>query len=144
MKLRHGLFALDPKAKRKHKNLTEDESDIDDEWVAKYEDESREKEIEKAQKKWEKDNEKLEADGKEAHDEDVLDARITKINEEYDRLKEERGTEKAELKKLLQKVASCACVVSSMAPKNPATSSDSGGRVTDLPVVEKRKLPRLA
>ncbi|KDQ21875.1 hypothetical protein BOTBODRAFT_50413 [Botryobasidium botryosum FD-172 SS1] len=98
MKLRHGLFALDPKLKKKRKNLAEDESDIDDEWIVKYEDETRAKEIEKAQKKWEKDNEKLEAEGKDTLDESVVEAKISKINDEYDRLKEERGTGQAEVK----------------------------------------------
>jgi DNA topoisomerase I len=97
-KLRYGLLSLDPKLKKKKPELAEDESDIDDEWIAQYEDESREKEIEKARKKFEKDNEKKVADGEEATDESVLDSRIEKINEEYDRLKEERGTMDAEIK----------------------------------------------
>lgn len=78
--------------------MGEDESDLDDEWIATYEDESREKEVEKAKKKFEKDNEKREADGEKPHTEDVLDERIAKVHEEYDRLKEERGTGKAQVK----------------------------------------------
>jgi DNA topoisomerase I len=83
---------------RKQDNIAEDESDVDDEWIATFEDESREKEIEKAKKKFEKDNEKKAAEGEEELKPDVLEDRIAKINEEYDRLMTERGTDKAELK----------------------------------------------
>lgn len=96
--MRYALLNLDPKLKKKKPELAEDESDIDDEWIAQYEDESREKEIEKLRKKFEKDNEKKVAEGEEAADSSTLDSKIEKINEEYDRLKEERGTTDVEVK----------------------------------------------
>ncbi|KAF9503767.1 hypothetical protein BS47DRAFT_1445884 [Hydnum rufescens UP504] len=83
---------------RKQENIAEDESDVDDEWIATFEDESREREIEKAKKKFEKDNEKKAAEGEEELKPDVLEDRIAKVNEEYDRLKTERGTDKVEIK----------------------------------------------
>jgi DNA topoisomerase-1 len=83
---------------RKDPAYADDESDIDDDWIAQFEDESREKEIEKAKKKFEKDNEKRKADEETPYDEDVLRGRVEKINDEYDRLKTERGTKKAEIK----------------------------------------------
>ncbi|KAF8756920.1 DNA Topoisomerase I (eukaryota) [Rhizoctonia solani] len=75
MKLRHQLFTLDKKLKKKHPELDELESDLDDEFIERWEDAKREEDIAKARKKFEKDNEK----------------RV----EKYDRLKEERGTEQA-------------------------------------------------
>ncbi len=86
------------KAHKKVPQYVEDESDLDDEWIIEYEDESREKEIEKATKKWEKDNEKAKADGEKPIEQEILQEKIAKINEEYDRLKTERGTTTAELK----------------------------------------------
>jgi DNA topoisomerase I len=83
---------------RKQENIAEDESDVDDEWIATFEDETRERDIEKAKKKFEKDNEKKAAEGEEELKPDVLEDRIAKINEEYDRLKTERGTDKVEIK----------------------------------------------
>lgn len=96
-KTRYALFTLDKKYK-KQKDLAEDESDVDDEWIAQWEDESRDKEIEKAKKKFEKENEKKVADDEKPLTEDVLEERIEKINEEYDRLKGERGSTKVEAK----------------------------------------------
>ena len=94
---RHTLLAMN-KALKKNPQYAEDESDIDDEWIAEYEDESREKEIEKATKKWEKDNEKAKADGEKPIEKDVLQEKIDQINDEYDRLKTERGIKTAEAK----------------------------------------------
>ncbi|KAF8910341.1 hypothetical protein CPB85DRAFT_1305525 [Mucidula mucida] len=62
MKLRHALFAVDAKFKKKY---DEDESDLDDDFVEEWETQQEEKEIEKAQKKFEKDNEKAVEEGKE-------------------------------------------------------------------------------
>lgn len=96
-KLRYALFTMNKKY-RKQKDLAEDESDIDDDWIAQYEDENREKEIEKAKKKFAKDNEKRAADGDKPLDETALEERVDKIIEEYDRLKEERGSQDVEIK----------------------------------------------
>ena len=98
MKLRHALFKMDPKYK-KQKKYMEDESDIDEEWVASYEGELKASKIEKTEKKFIKENEKLEEDGKKPQMDSVLKDRVQAIEEEYDRLVKERGTKKATLKR---------------------------------------------
>jgi len=98
MKLRHALFVLDPKYK-KHKKYVDDESDIDDDWIANYEEELKVKEIEKTTKKFTKDNEKLEEEGKKPQNDSVLQERIETIEEEFEKLAKERGTKKAVLKR---------------------------------------------
>ena len=103
MKLRHQLFAIDPKYK-KNKKFNQDESDLEDEWIAQHEESLKEKEIDKARKKFAKDNEKLEADGKEARDESVLETRIKEIKAEYKELEKERGTGKARKMKPAEKI----------------------------------------
>ncbi|EJD52512.1 hypothetical protein AURDEDRAFT_111181 [Auricularia subglabra TFB-10046 SS5] len=95
MKLRHALFTAEPKKKKERKDLTELESDIDDDWIEKHEDEQRRITLEKAEKKFMKDNEKLAAEGKEEHPDSVLKDKRKAINEEFDRLKKERGTGKS-------------------------------------------------
>ena len=98
MKLRHALFEIDSKFK-KQKKYVDDESDLDDDWIANHEDQMKAKEIEKVEKKFAKDNEKLEEDGKSPHKDSVLRERIEAIEEDFKTLKKERGTRKAALKK---------------------------------------------
>ncbi|EJU04243.1 topoisomerase I [Dacryopinax primogenitus] len=97
-KLRLALLTQEPQLKKKKKELLEEESDLDDEWIANHEDELRKKDIEKAEKKFEKEKEKAAADGEDEPKASVLEGRLETINEEYDRLKKERGTKTAELK----------------------------------------------
>ncbi|KDQ57459.1 hypothetical protein JAAARDRAFT_177624 [Jaapia argillacea MUCL 33604] len=97
-KLRHVLFNMDAKYKKK-KKYVDDESDLEDDWIAQHEDKLKEKEIEKAEKKFAKDNEKLVEEGKKEHNGSVLKERIADIEAEFKRLKKERGTEKASLKR---------------------------------------------
>jgi DNA topoisomerase-1 len=98
MKLRHVLFKIDPKYK-KMKKYEAEESDIDDNWIAEHEDQLKAKEIEKAEKKFAKDNEKLVEEGGSPQKESVLKERIEDINEEFKKLEQERGTQKATLKR---------------------------------------------
>ncbi|KAF5386212.1 hypothetical protein D9615_002238 [Tricholomella constricta] len=98
MKLRHILFNIDAKYK-KNKKYVDDESDIDDDWIASHEDDLKAKEIEKAEKKFAKDNEKLVEDGKASLTDDILQERIHAIEEDFERLASERGTKKATLKR---------------------------------------------
>jgi DNA topoisomerase I len=98
MKLRHALFKLEPK-KKKVPEYAELESDLDDEFIERWEDSLQEKEIEKAKKKFAKDNEALIADDKEPKEESVLEETIDGIREDFKRLAKERGTNKAELKR---------------------------------------------
>lgn len=96
--MRHVLFDLDPKYKKK-KEYKDDESDIDDEWIVQHEESLREKEIEKAKKKFAKDNEKAVEDGTKPKSESELKERIQDIEDDFKRLKKERGTGKASLKR---------------------------------------------
>lgn len=98
MKLRHALFAIDSKFKKK-KKYAEDESDLDDDAIANHEDTMKAKELEKVEKKFQKDNEKLKEEGKEPQEESVLKEKLKEVEAEYKRLKKERGTGKHVMKK---------------------------------------------
>jgi DNA topoisomerase I len=98
MKLRHVLFASDPKYKKK-KKYVDDESDVDDEWIVSHEEQLKVKEIEKAEKKFAKENEKLVEDGQKPMKETVLADKITDIEDDFKKLAKERGTGKATLKR---------------------------------------------
>lgn len=98
MKLRHALFQIDAKYKKK-KLYAEDESDLDDDAIADHEEHLKEKELEKVEKKFVKDNEKLAEEGKEQLDDSVLKQRRKDVEDEFKRLKKERGTGKATLKR---------------------------------------------
>ncbi len=98
MKLRHVLFNTDPKYKKNAK-YKDDESDIDDDWIAEHEESVKTKEIEKIEKKFTKENEKLEEEGKKPQKEEVLEERIAAIEDEFKQLAKERGTGKATLKR---------------------------------------------
>ena len=98
MKLRHVLFAADSKY-RKHKKYAQDESDIDDDWIEAHEEQMQAKEIEKMEKKFAKDNEKLVADGSEPMNDTELKEKLDVIHEDFERLKKERGTGQAKLKR---------------------------------------------
>ena len=98
MKLRHGLFAIDSKYK-KNKKYVDDESDLDDDAVADHEETMKALQIEKAQKKFAKDNEKLLIEGEQPQVDSVLKEKIKDIEEEFKRLKKERGTGRAAFKR---------------------------------------------
>ena len=98
MKLRHALFAVDRKYKKK-KEFAEEESDLDDDWIESHEKSLLEKEIEKTQKKFEKDNEKLVADGQTPKPRSVLEESLEEIRQDFAKLESERGTGLAELKR---------------------------------------------
>jgi DNA topoisomerase-1 len=98
MKLRHILFAMDPKYKKKAE-FKDDDSDIDEDFIVEHEEAMKTKEIEKAEAKFAKDNEKLVEEGKEPHEKSVLKARIKNIEAEFERLADERGTKNAENKR---------------------------------------------
>lgn len=98
MKLRHTLFGMDSKYKKKA-DFKDDDSDIDDDFIAEHEEAMKVKEIEKAEAKFAKDNEKLVEEGKEPHEKSILKARTKNIQAEFERLAEERGTNNAENKK---------------------------------------------
>ncbi|EKM54686.1 uncharacterized protein PHACADRAFT_96904 [Phanerochaete carnosa HHB-10118-sp] len=98
MKLRHALFTVDSKFK-KRKPYAEDESDLDDEAIAEHEEQWKARELEKAEKKFQKDNEKLAEQGEKLQPESALKDKIKEIESEFKRLNKERGTGKHELKR---------------------------------------------
>jgi DNA topoisomerase I len=98
MKLRHVLFAIDPKYK-KNKKYKGDESDLDEEAIEEHEEVMKAKDIERAEKKFAKENEKLVEEGKIPQADSVLKEKIKDVEDEYKRLKKERGTGKATLKR---------------------------------------------
>jgi len=97
MKLRYGLFGVDSKYKKMDK-YKEDESDIDDDWIVEYEEQAKEKEIEKAEKKFVKENEKLAEDDVKPQPASILQERIKAIEDEFKRLAKERGKTTAAVK----------------------------------------------
>jgi DNA topoisomerase I len=98
MKLRHALFAMDSKYK-KMKAYEEEESDLDDDAIEEHEETLKTKEIERVQKKFAKDNEKLAEEGKPLLDDDALKVKLENVEDEFKRLKKERGTKKSALKR---------------------------------------------
>ena len=98
MKLRHALLAADPKYK-KQKKYAEEESDMDEDAVAEHEEACKARDIERAEKKFAKENEKLAEEGKDTQGEDLLQSRLSAIDDDYARLEKERGTGKATLKR---------------------------------------------
>lgn len=98
MKLRHEMFSLDRKLKKKAA-WANDESDLEDDWIERYEEECQKKEIERAEKKFSKENEKLKADGKKAQGDKVLQERIEEIKIEFKKLEKERREDEITPKK---------------------------------------------
>jgi DNA topoisomerase-1 len=94
MKLRHTLFTIDAKHKKANPELRDDESDIDDDWIAAHEDDLAAKERDKITKKFDKENEKLVAEGEKAQSKKVLDERLAEVDENLEQLKEERTSKK--------------------------------------------------
>lgn len=96
MKLRYQLFTLDPKMKKKRPELAEDESDMDEEFMERHEEDLMETAQESARKKWEKDNVKLEEEKEDKKPKAVLDERLKEIRAEFKELAKERKTKKVE------------------------------------------------
>ena len=85
--------------KKKRPDLAEDESDMDDEFMERHEEELLEKAIEAAKKKWEKEIVKLEEEKEEKKPKAVLDERLKEIKAEFKELAKERRTRKVEPRK---------------------------------------------
>lgn len=99
MKLRLQLFNLNPKAKKKHPELAGDESDLDDDFMERYEEELLKKALEAAKRKFEKDNVKLEENKEKPLPQSELNDRLKEVKAEFKVLAKERKTRKAEPKK---------------------------------------------
>ena len=99
MKFRYQLFTLDPKIKKNRPDLAQDESDMDEEFMGRHEEDLLEKAQEAARKKWEKDNVKLEDEKEEKKPKAVLDERLKEIKAEFKELAKERKTRRVEPRK---------------------------------------------
>jgi len=80
---------------KKVAKIADDESDMDDEWIAEHEEGLRLKEREKAEKKFAKENEKLVADGEAEQKPSVLEAKLKDIDEEFKVIKKQTRAKKA-------------------------------------------------
>lgn len=90
MKLRYTLWTIDSDNKKKHKQYKEMESDLEDDWMEKHEEELVEKERAKIRKRWEKDNEKRKADGEKELTEKELNEMLEAADEFGKEIAEER------------------------------------------------------
>jgi len=99
MKLRLQLFTLEPKAKKRHPELAEDESDMDEDFCERHEADLLEKALEGAKKKFDKDNIKLEDSQEPKVPKGELDEKLKNIKAEFKELKKERKSRKVEPRK---------------------------------------------
>lgn len=99
MKLRYQLFTLEPKLKKKRPDLAQDESDMDEEFMERHEDELYEKAVEAAKKKHDKDNVKAEENKEPKKTKADLEERLKEIKAEFKALKKERKSKVVEPKK---------------------------------------------
>ncbi len=90
MKLRHQLHHVNPKYKKKHPDLAEDESDLDEEGLESIEKFNLDEAVLKAQKKFESANKKAKENGEDEEDEKVLKERLKEIKQEHVQIKKER------------------------------------------------------
>lgn len=88
--MRYTLWTIDPDNKKKHKQYREMESDLEDDWMEKHEEELVEKERAKIKKKWEKDNEKRKAEGEKELSEKELKDMLKAADEFGKEIKTER------------------------------------------------------
>lgn len=98
MRLRYTLFTMEPayKSKKKHPEIFDLESDLDDEFFERHEKHLLEQNIIKAEKKFARENAKLaEEDGKPQND-SVLKERIAKVKEENKEMIKERKSKTIE------------------------------------------------
>ena len=99
MKLRYQLISLEPKIKKKHPEIVEDESDMDDDFFERHEADLLEKALEATKKKFEKDNIKLEEAKEDIKPKTDLDERLKEIKKEFKELAKERKSKKVEPRK---------------------------------------------
>ncbi len=99
MKLRYQLLTLDPKIKKKHPEVAEPESDLDEEFMERHEAELLEKALDAAQKKFDRENIKLEDSQEEKKPKSDLDERLKEIKAEFKALAKERKTKNVEPRK---------------------------------------------
>jgi DNA topoisomerase I len=99
MKLRAQLFSLDPKSKKRHPELVDDESDLDDDFFERWETQVLESNLDKAAKKFERENAKADAAGEAKQPESALKERLAEIKADHKVFIKERKTRQVEAKK---------------------------------------------
>ena len=99
MKLRYQLFTLDPKLKKKRPDLAEDESDVDEDFIERHEEDLLAKALLAAEKKWERENAKAQEAKEDKKPKSALEERQKEIKAEFKELKKERKTKHVEPKK---------------------------------------------
>lgn len=82
--------------KKKHPELVDLESDLEDDFFKRHETGTLETNIDKAKKKFEKENAKLQEEGQKPQKESVLNERIAKVKEENVEMIKERKSKKVE------------------------------------------------
>lgn len=105
MRLRYQLFNLDAKQKKKHPELAEDESDLEEEFFDRHEKALLDTAIEKATKKFEKDNAKALENKEEPQPESALKEKIKELKAENAKVIKERKSKKVDAGKGETKVA---------------------------------------
>lgn len=99
MRLRYQLFNLDAKQKKKHPELAEDESDLEDEFFERHEKALLDTAIEKATKKFERDNAKAVENKEEPQPESALKEKIKELKAENAKVIKERKAKKVDVGK---------------------------------------------
>lgn len=93
------MFNLDAKQKKKHPELAEDESDLEEEFFERHEKALLETAIDKATKKFERDNAKAIENKEEPQPESALKEKIKELKAENVKVIKERKAQKVEVGK---------------------------------------------
>ncbi|KAJ9111343.1 hypothetical protein QFC19_001111 [Naganishia cerealis] len=109
MRLRYQLFNLDAKQKKKHPELADDESDLDEDFFDRHEKALLDTAIDKATKKFEKDNAKAIENKEDPQPESVLKDKIKELKAENVKVIKERKAKKvdagkADVEKILAQI----------------------------------------
>lgn len=109
MRLRYQLFNLDAKQKKKHPELADDESDLDEEFFDRHEKALLDTAIEKLTKKFEKDNAKAIENKEDPQPESALKEKIKELKAENAKVIKERKAKKvdagkADVEKILTQI----------------------------------------
>jgi DNA topoisomerase-1 len=99
MRLRYQLFNLDAKQKKKHPELAEDESDLEEQFFERHEKALLETAIDKATKKFERDNAKAIENKEEPQPESALKEKIKDLKAENAKVIKERKAKKVDVGK---------------------------------------------
>ncbi|KAG2174413.1 hypothetical protein INT43_004436 [Umbelopsis isabellina] len=97
-RLRKQIVQLDPKMKKSKLTEMEEESDLEDEWIAEHQKDLLVKEREKITTRFEKNNEKLASEGKPPQPKEELKEKLKAVDDWEKELQKEKKTGKIEVK----------------------------------------------